>query len=554
MKIIKITLLFIFLGFFGYAQTPAQKTELIRMMARMLKNKPDVNKPDEYLEKKIAPYSKKEVEKSITLFQNSFYFESSEAADDKLEISADAFHLAKYKNVIPKIEFTKVLDNAGNNLIDTGRTNTVNKNSSFNRMISSSFSTFLKDGSSPEKAVAIKGKMEVSYPTDYHTILFNASETGQTKTYADLSFTLLSVKNNTATIKYNHPANEEPDFLLKGLNDKGQELKSNGSGNGLALVYEALNEQGELDPAKEKMLLSKLSAPLDSMIKNPNYYPKDPELLESVAYIKVHGSIQSLQIDIPGKLITKELDINVLPAVSFDEDLPKITRSRYQENPGGEFKSLTKEELINSVKIRSARSEAMIGLNVPEVIVPLPKYTNSLYAKVEFSNVKVYKAGKLVRFSPQGPFLDEEKLISEYRMERTAGNTDLPLLYDQVTGNVKIKYPLKISTRKIYPNKTDTAQVKFRNAYSVAFVSEDTDEMPPNVILSMQAYDLENLSLYHNTNNSRYENEYKIYDYWGKVAYVEVDEVTEWTEINLPFKLTPAPLLKTKSSFEDFVK
>ncbi|MDP9264318.1 MAG: hypothetical protein M3O85_08375 [Acidobacteriota bacterium] len=219
-----------------------------------------------------------------------------------------------------------------------------------------------------------------------------------------------------------------------------------------------------------------------------------------------------------------------------------------EESPKPSFRTFTEAQLRAEIKITSTRSYAVFGYNTPEVRVNLPKVSNSAYSKIEFGPATLVGAtGQKLPFELEESGYMDEECASEIRFQ--TGNPEKLIQFAHARGQVKVKYPLAVKTATITPTQAGPPElaVKIDGPY-VNFAQNEEKTPPPSFHLRpLRAYDAQGRQLEQHSNSeiSSDDNGVDITHtaFYGNVARVEIDTVDSWAELDLPYNLTPAPLL-----------
>ena len=87
-----------------------------------------------------------------------------------------------------------------------------------------------------------------------------------------------------------------------------------------------------------------------------------------------------------------------------------------------EFIDLTAEQLKEQLEVVSSRCYAVFGFNNPEVQIHLPRFDNSIYASVEFSEPRLLDAaGSEVRYELERGIYDHDTHSDEIRFAPADG-------------------------------------------------------------------------------------------------------------------------------------
>ena len=220
-----------------------------------------------------------------------------------------------------------------------------------------------------------------------------------------------------------------------------------------------------------------------------------------------------------------------------------------EESARPSFRNFTEAQLRAQIKIISGRSHAMFGYNTPEVRVKLPQVSNSHYSKIEFGPATlVSAAGGKVSFELEHGGYQEETFSDEIRFRMA--NSDKVIRFARVRGRVKVKYPLAVKTSVIPPTQPGPPElaVKIDGPY-VAFAEDEAKKPRPSFtkLSPIRAYDAAGRQLeqhgYSETTTDDDGTYRKHVSFYGDVARVEIDTVESWAELDLPYNLTPSPLL-----------
>ena len=236
--------------------------------------------------------------------------------------------------------------------------------------------------------------------------------------------------------------------------------------------------------------------------------------------------------------------------------LLKVTKY-IQDAPKADFKAYSEADLRGAVKVVSARSYAVFGYNTPEVRIVLPKNSNSVYSSIDFPDpTLVDAAGKPVAVEIERGGFDEEKSSDEIRFRPTEG--DDVVQFARATGTVKLKYPLAVKTQSFTPAQPGAKSLGMKiNGPYVSFADEafEIPDVSFSKLKPIRAYDaaghvLEAAS-YSETSTDADGVLRKKMAFYGNVARVEIDTVSQWAELELPYDVTPAPLLPAGHEGED---
>lgn len=230
---------------------------------------------------------------------------------------------------------------------------------------------------------------------------------------------------------------------------------------------------------------------------------------------------------------------------------------RFSDDVPHQFREFTEAQLRAETTIVAARSYAVFGYNTPEVQVRLPHVSNSAYAQIDFSDPKLMSAAKApMKYELERGGYNEERFSDEVRFRPVRG--DRILSFAHARGSVKLKYPLVVKMLALTPSQLGPHELALKLDGPYVSFSEDAVKVPDVSFTKLQpirAYDAAGrlLEAYSTSETSIDEDgvERKHMAFYGNVARLELDSVETWAELELPYDLTPAPLLPAGHEGED---
>lgn len=187
----------------------------------------------------------------------------------------------------------------------------------------------------------------------------------------------------------------------------------------------------------------------------------------------------------------------------------------------------------------------------------LPQVSNSHYSKIEFAPATLLSAaGQKVPFELEEGGYEEKKFSGEIRFR--IANSEKVIQFAHVRGQVKVKYPLVVKTATITPTQPGPPELAAKIDGPYVYFAENEEKTPEpffTKLRPLRAYDAAGHQLeqhgYSETTSDDNGVEIKHVSFYGNVARVEIDTVESWVELDLPYDLTPAPLLPTGHEGED---
>ncbi|MES2518713.1 MAG: hypothetical protein V4585_11435 [Bacteroidota bacterium] len=478
-------------------------------------------------EKKIPTnFTQSELNEKIMLFTKSLYFKKSVFRDNEVDIEADFFHLPNSDVIQGKFNWLKGVTSDGSSI------KVVAKNSN------NSFSTvdFLNEileitPTTGKPLIKIEGTFSLNYPTVFSQIFFLKSEIGKEKNIDGGTIKLLLMENDIAQFQI---SNHQDELTYYALNDKGEVLSLEISRSEIPKVfYEAIGDDGNISENKKKEIVDK--------------FELIPEKEPTICYIKARGSIAKLIVVSSKNIISKQIPIMAHKMPDFQNgESVNGSNERYDLRLTPLFDKINDLDLTK-LPLKISRQNEMFGFNNHMIHLSMPNSPNAAFAKVEFKDVDVTKAGNKVEFEPQGAFYDENLQAFSFRIEPTSG--DIPVDCDLIKGSISIQYPTEIITQKLPVNvKSDAFEMINPNA--VKFFEIDDDPTGESLPKTFKAFATNGLALKKVEGNftagSANGRRYTDFTFWGKVAFVQISKVTKWINAEIPFSLKPSPALIQK--------
>ena len=257
------------------------------------------------------------------------------------------------------------------------------------------------------------------------------------------------------------------------------------------------------------------------------------------------------------RVATAVLFLASVCAAQMPERADLLKEVKYvEEAPKAEFRQFSEADLRAAVQVIAARSYAVFGYNTPEVRLVLPKVGNSSYASIAFpAPTLLSAAGRKVPFEVEESGYMEDSSASEIRFQPKSG--DALVDFAHAKGTVKVKYPLSVQTQTFTPqNLGDKALGVVIDGPYVSFGDEafQVPETSFTHLKPVRAYDAAGKQLeqapYSETSSDDDMMRQKM-AFFGNVARLEIDTVTQWAEFELPYDLKPAPMLPKGHEGED---
>ena len=153
------------------------------------------------------------------------------------------------------------------------------------------------------------------------------------------------------------------------------------------------------------------------------------------------GCSEEVETSVPSEQQTKVKSV-VQGVVKESNKSVKANAVSYQ------FVELSAKELESSLSIESSRVYAYIEFNAPSVVLNLPKNENSEFAEITFQDAKtVNSKGENIKHEVIRGLYNRQYSSKAIRFSDPQ-DREKPLVFDKVTGQVSITYPLSLSIEK----------------------------------------------------------------------------------------------------------
>ncbi len=473
-------------------------------------------KPDQ-LEDHALPQEINEVKaKELTkLFLSSFTFRPSPFSNESSQIliEFDNFFFPGPDAVQYKVKWLKALDKANKNHLLTDDPNASNWSS-----LTYGGQTFLKlKDTFQNKITKVEAEISIKIPIKLNIAKLDKTQLNKPFNIGTTPGRLLKLENDFASVWI---ANTYDNFQLIPFNADGQPLDVTSN---TSFVFLA-----------DKETIKALNLPKDL---GPG----------SLLFIKATGVIR--RVDVYEVAQTSE-SINkhtLRPAPLLVSGIGSVLNEKYVNYIPKDFSNLKSVDTTTFKDKKRIQIKKSVNSWDKSVSYPLEYALPSdnillKYAQVSFKDLKFYNKRKMVKESETDGFYDPAKYILYATPQNEEYN---PLEYDEVQGDILIKYPSNISSKTF--KKPDAAAGIL--AMSGNKLSLDKDVLAELGDL-LDEQDLQALRVYGKTSmfplkkdgyyNSEFKNDKSIEHLYflGTITSVQMDLPTGWTEIRIPIRVT----------------
>jgi hypothetical protein len=452
-------------------------------------------------------------------FQKSFYFWPSESSDSEINVLCDPFHVPYREFSSGLLRWKSATTAAANDLLDSKS----NKHLSFQKIpYFSAPDVFLKSKSA-KSIKKLAGVLKLRHPAAIVTAELPINSINKETKIGDARCKLLAVENNMAVIWCDEKSPPMEAYLFS---PSGSPLVVTHSVKGAYSFYKE-TVHGKKIPAKV----------IEKFVKSPDDLDK-----EGSAYVYIaKGTIAKVVVIVAGETVIDSFPVVAFPLPKFGETCPAIPSPRYAAQAVSlGFAEFDAGKVKKETVVRSGRSED----NDPMILISPPRCGNAYFADAKVKDLFLTKGSKTVEFDPQGPFRNDDGAGFHFRMDPANGGKRIE--FDIAKGTVELKFPLKIVSQRIEAGATDTPVVINGCkviVYDTSFVFDSKSPRP-----QVRAYDAAGGPLLfndtYNLSGADDKGSFRQLQFWGTVAYVEIDRVLLWATVAIPLSLKPAPPVK----------
>lgn len=514
-----------------FAQKDKEKLKTAEDTAAMLKEfqkemlkaieeefKPSATIKPDRLEDHSLPQELNETKaKELTkLFTSSFFFRPSPFSGESSQIliEFDNFFFPGPEMVQYNVKWLKALDRTNKDHLLADPNNNSDRWSS----ITYGGQTFLKlKDTFQNKITKVEAEIMVRTPLKLNMVKLDKSQINKPFTIGNTTGRLLKIENDFASV-WIDTSYENFQIIPFNINDQPLDVNSNTS---FAFM-------------PEKETIKSLGLPKDL---GPG----------SLMYIKVNGVIASTKLFELVKTLETKNKISILPKPVLTNGIGNVANEQYQNHLPKDFSNLiaidsSKLKDKKQVQIRKVINEWDKSVTYPLEFTLPSGYLLLSYARASFHNLKFYNKKKLVKESETDGYYDTEKCVLYATPQNEEYN---PLEYDEVEGEISIKYPGKITTNT-FKKADDKAGITAITGNKLTLNRDVLEELDD--ILSSSS--LQALRVYGKSavfplkkdgySSSEYKNEKSVEHqfYLGNITSVQMDIPSDWNEVRFSFKVS----------------
>jgi hypothetical protein len=247
-------------------------------------------------------------------------------------------------------------------------------------------------------------------------------------------------------------------------------------------------------------------------------------------------------------LVIASVSASTVPAQERDELLaaPKVD----EDARAPSYQDLTADEVAAQITMVSDRNYAWFGFNQPEVHLVLPAADNSVYAVVEFADLRLLAPdGSQVPFELERGLYDRDSHHVEIRFNPESGEG--PVEFARVVGTATVRYPLRIATLRARAGGPPVAglDVVIDGPFVTRRRASDEEDLEAASFTGIEAFRAldgkgQVLEQAPSTRMSLADSIVtETTSYWGEVAEVELDTAEEWATFRVRYELPSVPPL-----------
>ena len=467
----------------------------------------------------IRGFSFDQARRGLALWQTSFHFSAYSDTSQLLLVESDPYALPGQELATAKVAWTGAKSADGGNLLNPNHYQPEDRLSDLGDVAQTKVDLVGGAGA----VQRLEGLLTVRYPKGLSSAEFPANDIVSRRQLETITCRILEWNNDLAAIWCNAWGNGVAPFPVSA---SGAVLAMRASVTGPYAVYREVKKSGWVsDEIRNSLATSQAAAEKDGV----------------VFMLKAAGKIAKLVVREPVGWQEETIKIEAPRLPDFHApDCPDIPHPRYAPaSAAANFTTVDEATIKAGTNIVSAREALATNFNMHLIRIQLPHLANSLRANLDLHDLVLKQGAKTVTFLGEGPIRDDAGTGFWYRM--SSGKT-----FNNITGTVELRYPAKIVTRRVMAGQKDN--VVSMSGCGVEVVLDNVEVDANAIYPSVRAYAANGMPL-KVVDQSTYPGSTNGVDYvglrfWGTVAAVEVDGVTEWKTVTFPLSLKPAPALR----------
>ncbi|WP_223670151.1 DUF2939 domain-containing protein [Kangiella shandongensis] len=413
-------------------------------------------------------------------------------------------------NVGYKVDWNKVIGSDGKDLLKSELTDKEEKNlkeqsEEFQGLRFGGWQSeaYIKTGVKEDQLALVQGNVTFSYPAGWKRFEFELSEDGESQTDDQVSFTVTQVSKQRIKIDYSYPTKyHQYEAIIMAFDDEGKRLEVDSKGG------MSMKGQQQVNGKKDAVF---------------------------------YGKAESIVLLFPTKYeqFTETVHANLEPKAESIELLGKVDVDRYFDNSFNEpaFRDFEEGEFKELVEISAYRKSDERQFNYPALKLKAEEIANSRYASYDEIELKALKSGvpvDSVRFTPH-----RHRKGFNFYADTKDREQKLPLDIDMFKGRIVIDYPVTIETRRYHSGEAVPGVIWFPSALS-------HNKKLKKEWLRLRGYNKEGMRLAEVSNALPHNWDSEEYVFWGDLAYIEVDTVSEWDKVTFEIEQEVPELLDEK--------
>ncbi len=457
-------------------------------------------------------------------FINSFYFKPSPFGKDELLVEFDNFFYPNPRIVTYDTKWIKATDKTGKNYLDAGNPNNVHTG---NTLYYTGNQTVKLKSESAAGIARLEGEITIKVPVQFKKVTFNQNDINIIKKIDTFSIWLLKMENNLASV-----------FV-----DKSYDLLSMDAFNKNGMPLETSSNTSIAIQGDDKQL---------SDLHLPKGIGQG-----SLMYIKVQGTIASIEVVMIAKTSVQKLKLNPSLDIQLEKGQGNITKERYTAYTPVDYSTITKVDtalfnIKDHLKLTSHTDE-LDKTTKWNLFYYLPSdKLQSPYAQASFSKLSFYNKGKISSNKTDAGYYDQNECSLS---ANTEDDNFKPIVFDEIRGEIHLLYPQSVKTIKILKGEKKSGIDAIQgNKVSIdqnaagelkEYLSSETDRVLRAYGKGPWPLKKDSYSSFESNGEKSLNHQY----YWGNVNYVELDVPGNFFERSYPFTLKkeePKPQPKKK--------
>ena len=453
----------------------------------------------------LIPQAYRDLSMLKARYANSFFIDGDYG--NKFSLEGDLFSLSGLNNSRPILVAFEGYDENGNVITRDFTESEKEKKEKFSFFFDGAWREEIHKLSSDVNIDKLNGRIQIDVPTGVESFQLNVDDKGTLQKNPVTAVTLTDIRNGLVVLSLYSPyGHDDNEFVIVCRNKNGKPLKI--SGRSWVSHQEAIKLPGGNDEYQGRSMTLRVSGTPHS--------------------VEVYTITNSETVDIDFTAYPK-------PEVSFGELKTPIRKTRYtRPKSEPELLEVSMADLAG-VTYEYKQEMTYDGKERRFLHFILPKKTNTYFAQVDYSGIKLSLNNEDVNFKANKVHVGQTNFKVYFGQPDKEWGESVKL--DKIEGKVTFRYPAKIEKRIIKQGESEDGVSLQKHNFTYL---KDSPVLSYNFVWpvrSARAYDAEKreIALLESSSWGKKENSVL---FWGQPAYVEYKVVTEWLTLDLEINKT----------------